>query len=124
MLDSSAIINLHQHCRRKPLRKALQRLAKQGRLKIPEGVTREITRRTDDARKTIESLKKSGGQCIVMIASVHTLRSELTRIEHTYGQRIEFGTRQYPGFWSSPSGRIAADGQVVATARKLEGTVV
>ncbi len=124
VLDSSAIIDLHQHFPKRRLRKALNGLARQDRLRIPEGVRREIKRKTDDARKTLEQLDNHSPQFVVRIARVHNLQEELSRIEQAYGEQIRLGNKVYPGFWHSASGRKAVDGQVVALAKKQGGTVV
>ena len=124
VLDSSAIIDLHRHFQAKRLRRVLKGLARQGHLKIPEGVEREIKRRTDHAKETLEQLKNHSPQFVVQIARVHNLQTELGRIEQTYGEHIRLRNREYPGFWKSASGQKAVDGQVIAVARKLGGTVV
>lgn len=124
VLDSTAIIDLHQHFSKRRLRKAFQRISAKDHLRIPEGVFREIRRKTDDAKKILEQLEKKTPALVVNMSRVHNLLSELTRMEQAYGEKIRVGHRVYPGFWHSASGRKAVDGQVVATAKKLKGTVV
>ncbi|GIW55602.1 MAG: hypothetical protein KatS3mg082_2006 [Nitrospiraceae bacterium] len=120
VLDSSAIIDLHQHFSKTRLRKAFTQISAKDHLRIPEGVFREIRRKTDDAKTTLEQLEKKTPALVVKMSRVHNLLSELSRMEQTYGEEIRVGTKPYPGFWHSASGRKAGDGQVVATAKKLE----
>lgn len=124
VLDSAAIIDLHQHFPTRRVRVMLRDLAQQGELRIPEGVVREIKRKSDRAKQTVEQLADSFPACVVQMARVHNLQTELTRIELAYGQEIRVGSRRYSGFWASASGRKAVEGQVLATAKKLVGTVV
>jgi hypothetical protein len=61
---------------------------------------------------------------LVQVSRVSNLGEELARVERQYGEKIQVGSRQYPGFWKSARGKKAVDGQVVATARKLGCTAV
>lgn len=122
VIDSSALIELHNHFRSKI--KKLKHLVQEGYIKLPEGVFRELRRKTDMLYKTVEQWKQKRPDCIVLIGRVHDLAKEFVRIEQQYGERILVGAREYPGFWKSPSGRKAADSQVVAVAKILDCTVV
>ncbi len=122
VLDASALIDLHLHFRA-GFRK-LGYMAQEGRIKIPEGIFRELRRRTDRLFKAVERWSQKNSDCIVQIARVHNLADELARIEQQYGERIVVGTKPYYGFWHSPAGRKAADGQVIAVAKVLNATVV
>ena len=124
MLDSSAIIDLHDHFPRRRVHSALKDVAGQRRLKLPEGVLREMRRKTKHAKKTVEQLVQEFPHSLVRIAHVRSLPTELSRIEQAYGNQIRIGNRVYPGFWKSARGRRAVDGQVVATAKKLRATAV
>lgn len=124
VLDSTAIIDLHNHFPARGVRKMLRALAQRNELRIPEGIDREIKRKSDRARETLRQLAESFPDCVVRVARVHSLQTELARIEQTYGQEIRVGTQRYRGFWASASGRKAVEGQALATAKKLEGTVV
>jgi hypothetical protein len=117
VLDSGSLIDLYNHFRGKF--RILKKLAKEGYLKIPEGVYRELRRKTDRLYQCIEDWKLSNNDCIVHINRVHNLAEELVRIELQYGERIRVEKKEYPGFWKSPSGRKAADSQIVATAKVL-----
>jgi len=124
VLDSSAIIDLAKNLSRGKLKKTLIALAKQQQLVIPEGVFREIARVSDKANKLLAQLNRSYPNCVVRIHDIAHLPEELQRIERTYGATIHVGNRQYAGFWGSPSGRKAADGQVVAVGKMIRGIVV
>lgn len=50
--------------------------------------------------------------------------SEFARIEQTYGEKVSVGGRDYPGFWRSPAGRKAADGQVVTVGKVRKWVVI
>ena len=122
VLDASALFDLHTHFRAK-FRK-LRLMVQQGYIKIPEGIFRELKRRTDALFKTVEEWSRKNPDCVVQISRVHNLANELVRIERQYGERIVVGTKEYDGFWHSPAARKAADGQVVAVAKVLSATVV
>ena len=124
VLDSTAVIDLCGHFRRSTVQRGLETLAKQSRLKIPEGVQRELGRRTDSASRIIDALVKRRPDSLIQVSRVSGLGDELARVERVYGERIQVGSREYPGFWKSARGRKAVDGQVVAGARKLDCTLV
>lgn len=124
VLDTSAMIDLHYHFPARSVRQTLKRLCGGNRLKLPEGVKRELERKTDQARKTVGELAKQYPVCVVLIRAVPHLGGELARIEQSYGQEIRVGNRRYPGFWKSRSGRKAIDGQVVSVGNTLNCTVV
>lgn len=83
-----------------------------------------MKRRADKLFKAVEGCSKKNSDCIVWIDRVHNLRDELARIERQYGEQIVVGKNSYPGFWHSPAGRKAADGQAIAVAKHLKATVV
>ncbi len=121
-LDSGALIDIHNHL---PSHfRSLRRLVQGGYVKILEGVFRELRRKTDKLFKIIEKWKNWNSNFIVQISHVHKLQSELARIEREYGEKIPLEKNDYPGFWKSPSGKKAADGQVIAVAKVLECKVV
>jgi hypothetical protein len=118
--DSTSLIDLFQHF---PVEfKRLRRKASDGIIKIPEGVFRELRRKTDKLRHYIEQWEQKY-QFAVRLKSDPRFLPELARIEQTYGEKVSVGGKDYPGFWKSPGGRNAADGQVV-TIGKVRGYVV
>jgi hypothetical protein len=122
VLDASALVDIHNHFGRKFSK--LKPLVQKGYMKVPEGVFRELRRSTDRLYKAVERWSQNCPDCIVQIDRVYNLANELVRIEQQYGERIQVGVNEHPGFWKSPSGRKAADGQVVAVAKVLKCTVV
>ena len=120
--DAGALIDLHHHFRA-GFRK-LGKMAQQGQIKIPEGIFRELQRKTDRLSKIVQRWSQKNSDCIVRIARVHNLAGELARIERQYGEQIVVGEKPYPGFWHSPAGRKAADGQLIAVAKVLSAIVV
>lgn len=122
VLDANALIDLHKHFRT-GFRK-LGRMVQQGQIKIPEGIFRELQRKTDKLFKAVAKWPQKNPDCIVQIVRVHNLAGELARIEQEYGEQIVVGTKPYPGFWCSPAGQKAADGQVIAAAKVLGAVVV
>ena len=124
VLDSSAIIDLHDHFPPRHLRNKLLGLAKRSEMRIPEGVCREIKRQTDVARGTVEALATKFPGCIATMRSSPDLQTAFARTERLYGEKIRVGKQEYPGFWHSPSGKKSADGQVVAVAKILRSTAI
>lgn len=118
--DTDSLINLHRHFGMKAI-KELRRLSKEEKLKVPEGVIRELIRGTD---KLANFAKSEQSWFIVTINSTPSLKEEIKRLENQYGQKIAVGGRQYQGFWSSKAGQKAADSQVVAVAKLFKGTAV
>jgi hypothetical protein len=112
--DSTSLIDLFQHF---PVEfKRLQRKVSDGVIKIPEGVFRELRRKTDKIRHYLEQWEQKY-QIVVRLRSDTRLLPELATIEQTYGEKVAVGGRDYPGFWKSPGGRNAADGQVVTIGK-------
>lgn len=122
VLDANALIDLYRHFPA-GLRK-LGLMAQRGEIRIPEGIFRELKRRTDSVSKAVERWSRKNVDCVVQIARVPNVANELARIERQYGDQIIVGKQTYPGFWHSPAGRKAADGQVIAVAKVLGATVV
>jgi rRNA-processing protein FCF1 len=122
VIDADAFINLDHHYRDRF--NTLRRLASNGRVFTPEGVLRELSRKSDKLSKRIEKWRDKYTQFIVQISQNQQLMNELARIERTYGERISVGEKEYNGFWSSSAGRKAADGQVVTVAKVLGCTIV
>lgn len=118
--DSTSVIDLFQHF---PVEfKRLKRKASDGVIKIPEGVFRELRRKTDKIRHYLEQWEGKY-RIVIHLKSDPRYLPELARIEQTYGEKVSVGDRDYPGFWKSPGGRRAADGQVVAVG-KVRGYVL
>lgn len=124
VVDASALIDLHRHFRIRDVRSTLVRLARQARLRMPEGVARELRRKTDEVRQTVERLEARLPQCVVRIGQIPGLSEQFARMERLYGNEIRVRSRRYDGFWKSPSGRRGADGQVLAVAKRLQCTAV
>jgi len=122
IIDADAFINLDHHYRDRF--NVLRRLVSNGRVFIPEGVRRELLRKSDKLSMRVEKWRDKYTQFIVPISQNQHLMNELARIERAYGERISVGGKEYNGFWSSQAGKKAADGQVVAVAKVLGCTVV
>ena len=118
--DADCLINLHRHFGRKAI-SALRRYGKTGRLKLSEGVIREVIRGTD---KLAVFAKEEYISVRVTVSSEPHLRAQIKRLENLYGDTIVFGRERYGGFWKSKAGREAADAQVIAVAKLFSGTVV
>lgn len=117
--DADCLINLHRHFGRKALG-ALRRCAKGGRLKLPEGVVRELKRKIDRLGKFVKVQRR---YLEITARQIPALHSEIPRLEGLYGKKIRVGTQEYAGFWHSRAGRKAADAQVVAVAKLVKGGV-
>src|SRR5579875_107617 len=110
VLDSTVLIDLSQHFRSRQIRDALGHLGNASEVKIPEGVQRELARKSDQANLIVERLLKKFPNSLIQIDRVPGLANELARIERLYGERILVGARRYDGFWKSAHGRKAVDG--------------
>lgn len=121
VFDATALIDLHNHFP-KSFRK-LRKYVSNGQVKIPEGVYREIKRKSDKLRKYVERWEIEH-QFVIAIKNDIKLVNEFGRIEQSYGEKINVGDKVYPGFWKSPAGRKAADGQVVVIGKVYKYTVV
>jgi len=118
---STSLIDLFQHF---PVEfKGLSSHASNGEIKIPEGVFRELRRKTDKIRHSLEQWEKKYN-IVVRLKSDPRFLSEFARIEQTYGEKVSVGGKDYPGFWKSPAGRKAADGQVVTIGKVRKWVVV
>jgi rRNA-processing protein FCF1 len=118
--DADSLINLFRHYPR-PSLKLLRHLARAQVLRIPEGVFRELRRRTDRLSRVLTALERS---VVIRIAQNPRVQQELSRLETSYGESIRVGNQTYSGFWKSEAGRKAADGQIVAVAKVLDLTAV
>jgi hypothetical protein len=108
--DSVSLIDL----RDAGLLRKMRGLVRSGRVRIPEGVFRELRRKTDKLANTIEQWKKKYSFVVALDAKALEL---LPDIERNYGPQFSVGGKTYPGFWTSPSGRKSVDAQVVALAK-------
>jgi hypothetical protein len=120
VVDANGLIQLHRHFGKRALRR-LGKMAAGGTLRLPEGIVREVLRRTD---RLAQWVKKHQPSLEVRFRNHPGSTDHLSRIERTYGEYILIGKRRYPGFWSSPAGRKSADAQVVAVAIVVRATVV
>ena len=118
--DADCSINLHPHIGPRAI-SALRHLGGTGRLKLSEGVVRELVRGTDRLAKFVQKHRQQ-----IEVAAGHNpaLHTEIPRLERLYGHKIRIGTQEYPGFWSSKAGQKAADAQVVAVSKALNGVAV
>ena len=112
-LDASVLIDVQSHYP-ESLRQ-LNRHAKDGRIVIPEGVAREICKKSDRLKYMVQSWQKHGN-AVVQIR-LPPLQSEMVRLENAYGQDIYVGKLRIDGFWASRRGRQAADSQVLAVSK-------
>lgn len=112
-LDACTLVDIWL-CYPKAMRE-LSRSARDGKVVVPEGVYRELCRKTDRLKSTVETWKKKHSA----VVSINTLRlqTELARIETAYGERIVVGNKARDGFWKSKSGKRSADGQVVTVSK-------
>lgn len=108
--DSDTLINL----RDAGLLPKLRVMAQSGKLKVAEGVYRELHNQTDQLAKTLEKWKNK--YPVVVDLDYRSLEL-LPTIENRYGERFHIGGKTYRGFWESSSGRKSVDAQVVALAR-------
>jgi len=118
--DIDALIQLDRHYRQRFNK--LRQLAATGDLVVPEGVYREVMRRTDVLSKRVRKWSDKSATFVVASKSEPRLWEEIARLETLYGPRIRVGNQEYRGFWESAGGRRAADSQVVAVA-KLHGRI-
>ncbi len=118
--DADSLINLHRHFGRQAT-SVLRRLSQTRKLRLPEGVVRELKRGTDKLAKFVQKHRQYIEVTARQIPSLHT---EIPRLEGLYGEKIRLGTQEYLGFWHSKAGRKAVDAQVVAVAKVLEGVAV
>ncbi len=121
IFDATALIDLYDHFP-KEFHK-LRRLVKDDRAKIPEGVYREIGRKSDKLFRSVKKWWKDYRQFVIPISQDQHLRMEFSRMEQAYGEKIQVSGKEYKGFWKSRAGKKAADGQVVA-AGKVHGYIV
>jgi hypothetical protein len=112
-LDACALVDIWL-CYPKAM-KDLRRYASDGRVVIPEGVYREVCRKTDRLKSTVETMKKKYN-AVIFIDSMR-LQSELRQIEIAYGERFMVGNKAREGFWRSKSGKRSADGQVITICK-------
>lgn len=99
---------------------ALRCSAKNGELKLSEGVVRELRRGTDKLGKFVQAQRPHLEIAAWQVPSPH---SEIPRLERFYGDKVQVGTWQYHGFWHSAAGRKSADAQVIPVAKLLQGGV-
>jgi uncharacterized protein YacL len=98
-----------------------RRLVRGGKLKIPEGVYRELQQITDKLAKQIEQWKNKYSFVIQLDRKALEI---LTDLERKYGPQFNVGGKTYTGFWKSPSGKKSADSQVLALAKSRGWIVV
>ncbi|HUS59303.1 MAG TPA: DUF4411 family protein [Planctomycetota bacterium] len=112
-LDADALINIKLYYPKEIRR--INQYAKKGKVVIPEGVYREICRKSDRLKEMVQSWQKKHSAVIWLLDP--TLQRELVRIDNGYGEAITLGDQKRKGFWSSKSGKLSADSQVVAVCK-------
>jgi uncharacterized protein YacL len=115
--DSASLIDL----RDAGLLRKMRGLVQSGRLKIPEGVYKELKQKTDKLAKTIEQWEKKYS---FVVSLDYRALELLPNIEKEYGPQFNLGGNNYPGFWASSSGRKSVDAQVLALAKSRGWIVV
>jgi hypothetical protein len=115
--DSDSLINLKDA----GLLDKLRDLVKLEKIKVPEGVYRELHRYTDKLAKNLQQWDSKYHLVIQLDSKSLDL---LTSIERQYGPSFHIGSKVYGGFWNSASGRKSSDGQVVALAKSRGWIVV
>jgi len=115
--DSSALIDLNDA----GLLRKTRKLVQVGKLKIPEGVHKELQQKTDKLAKAIEQWEKKYS---FIVNLDHKALELLPDIERKYGPQFSVGGKTYPGFWKSTSGKKSVDAQVVALAKSRGWKVV
>ena len=99
----------------------LRTLAKQGRLKYPSKVFKELRPRT----KKTATLKSWEEKYQIVITLDITALALLRDIEQKYGPPfVVGGTKTVAGLWNSPNPSKAGDSQLVALAKSRGWTVV
>ncbi len=121
--DTNSIFNLHYNFPTQ-FRSKIENLAKNNAFKIPEGVWREIKRKTDKIFKKMQKIVEKYPSVIVQIKSDTRIIEKLSDVERKYGKFIQVGNQIYNGFWKSVSGRSAADGQVIAIGKVFNYIVI
>lgn len=120
--DTNSLIDVYRHY--PEIFRHLRKLVSKGSIKIPEGVRREIRDKSDKLRKTIDRWAEKYSEFVVYFKYDQRLRNTVVEVEGKYGEEIKVSKRCYNGFWKSPSGKRAADGQVVAIGKVYGYTVV
>lgn len=121
--DTTSIFNLHNNFPTE-FRHMVEPLAKNNALRIPEGVWREIKRKTDKIFKKMKKIVEKYPSVIVQLKNDQRISGKLYEVERKYGESIQVGNQKYNGFWKSASGKKAAEGQVIAIAKVLNYIVV
>jgi len=114
-LDASALIDIQWHYP-KAIRK-VSRCARDGKIVIPEGVYRELCKKSDRLQTTVQTWEKKHNAVVHL--NTERLHTEFARIEKAYGHQIVVGSKVKKGFWTSKSGKVSADGQVVTVCKVL-----
>jgi len=120
--DTNSLIDVYRHY--PEIFRHLRKLVSKGIIKIPEGVYREIRRKSDALRKRVDRWAEKFSEFVIYFKHDRRLMNTLKEVEEKYGEEIKVGKRHYNGFWKSPSGKRAADGQVVAIGKVYGYTVV
>jgi hypothetical protein len=96
-------------------------MIKSDRVKIPEGVYRELLMSTDKLAKTLQKWQANYPLVVKLDNKALAL---LPDIELKYGPQFNQVGMVYKGFWKSASGKKSADSQVVALAKSQDWVVI
>lgn len=119
-LDANALIQLHENFPETfPM---LAKACRTGRIRVPEGVYREIRRVTDRLKRIVEEWEDKH-HVVIRLRNHNQAKALLPEIERKYGERIVTGRVTRRGLWRSKSGQRSADAQVIAFA-KADGMIV
>ena len=110
--DANARINFNRHFPKQT--KRLRSAMTAGTVKIPEGVCRELVRGSDKLAKLVQ--ERAGKESWKVELYDPRLKAEWNRINQAYGSPFAVGTKRIPGFWSTVSGKLGVDAQVVAVS--------
>lgn len=88
ILDTCAIIDLHEHFPTE-FRKMIEVFAKTNSLKIPEGVLRELSRKTDIIYKKVKKIIEKYPSTIVYLKGDSRIVEKFAKIERKYGEYIK-----------------------------------
>ncbi len=122
LCDTDCLISLYKSFTSEFKRK-IKVLVRSWDLKIPEGVKREITRKTDRISKIMNEVFNHHPESVFYLKDDVLVREKFFEIERKYGLKIHVGNISFEGFWKSASGKKSADGQIVAIAQ-IDGYIV
>ena len=120
--DADALINFERSGRFTEL----TRLVEQNRLRVVDGVYKEVAEagvRSNDMRNILRRWKERE-QVVVAVDEDRAASRHIPQIERRYGPPFSIRGITYGGFWKSRAGRDAADAEVVAFAKAYGWAVI